>query len=56
MSLIEYINKYYGGNQSVFAAVIGKPRQRVSEWIKSSDWYVYDGMMMQKKITLPNPQ
>lgn len=56
MPLDRYIAAYYGGNKSEFAAAIGRPRQRVNEWVKSGDWYVYDGKLMQEKITVPTPQ
>ncbi|WP_167851636.1 hypothetical protein [Salmonella enterica] len=56
MPLKEYIEKYYNGNQSAFSAAIGKSRQQVSRWIASGEWHVYEGKLMQEKITVPTPQ
>lgn len=56
MTLREYIDKHYGGNQAAFARAIGKPRQQVNGWLESGDWYVYDNHLCQRKIELPTPQ
>jgi hypothetical protein len=33
MSLLEYINKHYGGNQAAFAKVQGVKPPQVTQWI-----------------------
>lgn len=55
MTLREYIDEHYGGNQAAFARAIGKPRQQVSAWLESGNWFVYDGHLHQRKINLDNP-
>jgi hypothetical protein len=54
MTLREYIEKHYGGNQAAFAYAIKKPRQRVSEWLSAGNWYVYGNNLYQRKIQLPD--
>ena len=47
MPLSEYIDKYYGGNQTAFAeAAKFNNRQQVSAMVKSGKYYVYDGMLL----------
>ena len=47
MPLSEYIDKYYGGNQTAFAeAAKFNNRQQVSRMVKNGNYYVYDGMLL----------
>ena len=47
MPLSEYIDKYYGGNQTAFAyAYQFNNRQQVSAMVKNGNYYVYDGMLL----------
>ena len=47
MPLSEYIDKYYGGNQTAFAYAYGfNNRQQVSRMVKSGKYYVYDDMLL----------
>jgi len=47
MPLSEYIDEYYGGNQTAFAEANGfNSRQHVNEMAKSGKYYVYDGMLL----------
>lgn len=52
MELIEYINKYYGGNQAAFARALGVPKQRVSDWI-NSEYIVYKNTIYSKRRDIP---
>lgn len=54
MPLKQYIEERYGGNQAAFARAIGKPRQQVNGWLESGNWYVYDNVLYQRKIILPD--
>ncbi|EEI9689268.1 hypothetical protein CBJ67_000277 [Salmonella enterica subsp. enterica serovar Hillingdon] len=55
MPIREYIDRHFGGNQAAFARAIGKPRQRVTEWLEAGNWYVYDGYLCQRKVKIPAP-
>ncbi len=44
MTLIEYINANFCGNQSEFARHMGVNRQKVNGWI-ASGWIVVDGKL-----------
>lgn len=53
MELIEYINKYYGGNKAAFARAMGVPKQSVNTWI-SSGYIVYRGAIYSKRRDIPS--
>lgn len=42
MVIIEYVNKYFGGNQAAFARSRKVKRQNVTEWINRKDIIVND--------------
>lgn len=44
MKLIDYIDKYYGGNKSEFARVNDVLPQAITKWI-AGDYIVIDGVL-----------
>lgn len=49
MGLQEYINKYFGGNQSNFAKSCGKSDKHIWRQLQSSSYIVVDGEVAQVK-------
>lgn len=54
MPLSEYIAKHYGGNNAAFARAVGKPRQRVQEWLDAG-YIVSNGWAHSPRFKLPDP-
>lgn len=54
MLLVEYIDRYYGGNKAAFARAVGVPKQRITEWI-AAGYIVHDGALYSKRRELPEP-
>lgn len=52
MTLIEYIEKYYSGNQAAFAASCGVKPQQVTQWI-NKDFIVVDHVLYSPRRELP---
>ncbi|EML8490065.1 hypothetical protein WAB73_003295 [Salmonella enterica subsp. enterica] len=54
MTLESYIRRHYNGNQSAFARAIDKPRQQVSTWVNSGEWFVIGDFIYQRKMAVPD--
>lgn len=52
MTLKEYIDKYYGGNQSEFGRAVGVPRALVNRWIKNG-FIVHNNELFSPRRALP---
>lgn len=52
MTLIEYIEKYYSGNQAAFAASCGVKPQQVTQWINKG-FIVVEGALYSHRRELP---
>ncbi|WP_058912825.1 hypothetical protein [Entomohabitans teleogrylli] len=55
MSLLEYIEKYYGGNQAAFARSCGVKAQQVTQWIDKG-FIVVDHQLFSHRRDLPFPE
>lgn len=55
MTLIEYINTYYAGNQSAFAKASDVKPQQVTKWI-NSEFIVINHALYSPRRDLPNPK
>ncbi len=52
MSLHDYINKYYNGNQRRFAEAVGVKPPQVTQWL-AKDMVVVDGKLYSYRRDLP---
>ncbi|HHR6078359.1 TPA: hypothetical protein ACS7ZY_000690 [Providencia alcalifaciens] len=53
MNLIEYIEKYYSGNQAAFAASCGVKPQQITQWINKG-FIVVDNTLYSPRRELPS--
>ncbi len=52
MTLIEYIEKYYSGNQASFASACGVKPQQITKWI-NGQFIVVDHILYSPRRELP---
>lgn len=54
MSLPEYIESEFGGNNAAFARHMNVTRQQVTKWINDK-WIVESGTLYAPRRVIPNP-
>ncbi|NIG47334.1 helix-turn-helix domain-containing protein [Klebsiella sp. Ap-873] len=54
MTLLIYIEKYYGGSQAAFARAVGVKPPQVTQWIDKK-FIVVDHELYSPRRNLPNP-